>query len=468
MLDKPFSPGPVSKIIGSLDHIANNFPINDPTTPELVSEVGLPSVGKLSYAVQGLSMEPKNANENRALNCHFHIGHCLNTAQRMMQKPLHSWAATRLLQVFPAAGSDMNAYYDRRSLKFFYYNFKGKNVYFGDSSDIITHELGHAILDAMRPDFWSVQALEIWSFHEAFSDITAVFNFLNHNRGIKAVLDETGGNLRVSNHASRLAEEIGKLIRDVTGDGSYLSNALRDLAVEKFHYSKPSSLPKSCPNNQLAAECHSFGRVFSAAWYEALVRAYEYECSTGKTPEIALKVARDACFSIILKAIPISPRTSDYYEAVARCMVGVASYCGEEYPKIFSEVFTEWNIISQEPAKILSSVSWHDVALKLERGDQVVKTRSGAFVCMKTPESVKVSDLPLISGLSLPSDFEVSITSDNFYEFDKYGNLVGEIKSDKNRSLADAAECMSYVSNELGADGMWEIKDGKLERRFVR
>ncbi len=44
----------------------------------------------------------------------------------------------------PAAGADMNAYYDRRSLRFFYYNHRGRNVYFGDSADIVAHELGHA------------------------------------------------------------------------------------------------------------------------------------------------------------------------------------------------------------------------------------------------------------------------------------------------------------------------------------
>lgn len=468
MLNRTVYPGPISRMIGGLGHLAGNFPLNDPTTPSLVAEAGVPTMGHLQYAVHGLSMEPKNANETRALNCYFHIGHCLNSVQRTLQRPLQSWAATRLLQVQPAAGSDMNAYYDRRSLKFFYYNHKGRNVYFGDSSDIITHELGHAVLDAMRPDFWSVQALEIWSFHEAFSDIVAIFNVMSHDGAVRAVLGETGGNLRVSNSASRLAEEVGGLIRDVTGDASYLPNALRDPAVERFHYASPSSIPADAPNNRLAAECHSFGRVFSAAWYEALARAYEHESSSGKDPERALKAARDACFSTLLKAVPASPRTSNYFEAVARCMTTVASTFGEAYSEIFSDVFKEWKIVPEEAARALSATSWHDVVTRLDKRDRVVKTRSGVVVCMRGSSRAKVSDLPLVSGLSLPQDFEVELASDVFYEFDVSGRLAGEMRYDRPTALADAADCISHAADEMGPEGMWTVSDGTLERRFIR
>lgn len=468
MLKRTFRPGIISAAMANIGHMAGNIPLNDPTTPNLSAELEVPQMGHLKYAVHNLAFNPKNANERRSLNCYITIGRCANALQALMRQPLQGWAATKLMQVLPSAGSDMNAYYDRRSLRFFYYNHKGRNVYFGDSVDIIAHELGHAVLDAMRPDFWSVQALEIWSFHEAFSDIVAVFNMLNHDMIIKAVLEETGGDIGRSNHASRLAEEVGKLIRAVTDDPAYLEDALRNPATEKFRYVKPSSLPKDAPNDKLAAECHSFGRVFSAAWYEALSRCHSHEVSSGSDPEVALKKVRDACMSIVLKAVTASPRVPNYYEAVARCMVSVAADYGREYSLIFSNVFSEWDIVNTEAVGLLSNRSWGEVVRDLNRRDSVTKTKAGAIVSMKRSLSLKASDLPLISSLSLPSDLELDVPFDSYYEFDSSGNMVGEIAPNMDLVLNDAATCMSYVNEELGPDGMWELKDGRVQRRMVR
>jgi hypothetical protein len=468
MLKSNFKTGAVSSLFANLGYALGSFPINDPTTPSLVSDAGVPGMGHLKYAVQGLSMQPANHNEARALNCHVQLGHCINATQRLLRKPLQGWSAARLLHVMPAAGADMNAYYDRRSLRFFYYNHKGRNVYFGDSADIVAHELGHAILDAMRPDFWSVQALEIWSFHEAFSDIIAVFNLLNYDRAVDAVLEETGGDLRRSNHASRLAEEVGRLIRDVTGNPAYLENALRDPCVERFHYVNPASLPKEARNDRLAAECHSFGRVFSAAWYEALVRAHEHEMSTGKDPAGALKAARDICFSVALRGSEASPRVNNYYEAVARCMTAVAADHGPEYSRIFAEVFAEWKIVDHDSLRPLSSKSWSEVVGGLKREDRVLKTRSGAVVSVRNASSVKLSELPVVSSLSMPDYLELEVPADSYYEFDAMGNLVGEIVGDERATAEDAADCMSYVNQEMGPEGMWQVVDGKVSRRLIR
>lgn len=468
MLKKMFAPGPLSRMMAGLGNIAGNIPLNDPTTPNLSADLEMPSVGPLKYGVKGLTTNPTSANEVRAFNCHMSVGRCINSLQSLMRKPLQTWSAAKILEVHPAAGAEMNAYYDRRSLKFFYYNHKGRNFYFGDSMDIISHELGHAFLDAMRPDFWSVQSLEIWSFHEAFSDVVAVFNLLCHDLVVRSVIEETGGDLRRSNHASRLAEQVGWLLRDVTKDPAYLGDALRNPAVERFHYAPPSGLPKDAPNDALAAECHSFGRVFSAAWYEAFVRCYEHEVAQGSDRESAVKKARDACMSTLLKAAAASPRVANYYEAVARCAVSVASDHGEAYSKAFSDVFAEWGILQAGVAHSLSSRSWSEVVRDLDRNDTVLKTKSGALVSMKRRASLKVSKLPLMSGLSLPQDLEVEVPFDSYYEFDAKGNLVGEIAPDRDRILADAAECMSQAYGDMGSDGMWEIKEGRVSRRFVR
>ncbi len=464
MLKKFSAPGRLSRIIAQAADFMGNFVINDPTTPDLISNESVPSMGRLRYVVKGMSLEPKNDAEKRALNCYIALGNCINNIQKLMPNPIHSWAAVTDLAVVPSAGVEMNAYYDRRSLRFFYYNHKGRNVYFSDSADIITHELGHAILDAMRPDFWSVQALEIWSFHEAFSDIVAMFNLMNYDKVVEKVLSETGGDLKSSNSASRLAEEIGALIRSVTEDPTYLPNALRDPAVEVFHYIDPSKLPGDADNNRLAAECHSFGRVFSGAWYSFFVKCYEKLMSKGAKPEDAFRSSRDACFSIMLKAIPVSPRTSNYYSAVAKCMIAVSRDFGADYTETLTEVFQEWGIIKDEPMRSMSSINWTEAVINLKRGDKVIKTKTGALVTMKRKSTAKLSELDLTLAMAEGQDLVCELADDVFYEFDSSGNLVDEVVQRRFDLLKTTSSCVSSALS----DDMWEVKNGKLARRMIR
>lgn len=465
MLKKTTEAGRLAKIRAELVNMVGGFVINDPTTPDLVANVQPPAIGALKYSVQGLSPQPKNASERRALNCHISVGSCINAIQALLKSPLQRWAATSSLSVIPAAGVEMNAYYDRRSLRFFYYNYRGKNTYFADSSDIVTHELGHAVLDSMRPDFWSVQALEIWSFHEAFSDIVAMFNLMNYDAVIEKVLKETGGDLRLSNSASRLAEEVGELIRAVTKDPSYLPNALRDPARELFLYVDPSKLPAETSNNKLAAECHSFGRVFSAAWYNAFTKVYDSLVAKGDARSVAFKKARDICFSVLLKAVPLTPRTPKYYSAAAKCMVACAKDQGADISNIFREVFVAWKIVEPNEIKALSSKSWAEVLVGLNRGDKVVKTKGGgAIVAVREPKYAKISDLPVVSVLNVSPDLEVEIASDSYYEFDPSGKLVDEVVHDPKEARLASAACVAQALS----DGMWEESGGKLVRKFMR
>lgn len=464
MFKKTVEAGSLSKIRAQLNNLMNGFVINDPTTPDLVSNITIPAMGPLKYTVQGVSMNPMNANEKRALNCYVAIGDCINAIQAIAKTPIQRWASTSLLNVLPAAGVDMNAYYDRRSLRFFYYNFRGKNTYFSDSADIVTHELGHAILDSMRPDFWSVQALEIWSFHEAFSDIVAIFNLLNYEPVVAKVIAETGGNLRTSNSASKLAEQVGVLLRAVTNDPSYLPNALRDPAAEVYRYVNPATLPADAPNNRLAAECHSFGRVFSAAWYSALARTCDLMVSKGRDRASALRASRDLCFSVLLKAVPVAPRVNNFYSAVAKCMVASAKEFGQDYSKIFSDVFLEWGILSDASLKSLSNTSYSEVVASLKKSDKVVKTKDGgAILSIRRVASAKLSEMSGLSVLS-DTDLEVDLPSDLYYEFDPSGRLVDEIVPDRASLLTSASFCVQQAL----ADGMWGKMHGRLVRKFIR
>src|SRR5262247_3863818 len=46
----------------------------------------------------------------------------------------------------------------------------GVTVHACESPDVVNHEQGHALLDAVRPDFWDAPFAEVAAFHESFGD----------------------------------------------------------------------------------------------------------------------------------------------------------------------------------------------------------------------------------------------------------------------------------------------------------
>lgn len=446
----------------------SGYLINDPTTPDLSSAVSMPKKGLLNFSVKDMSENPQNSVQKRATNCHIVIGNCINNMQLRTKNPIKTWASTSNLQVIPAAGQEMNAYYDRRSLRFFYYPYMGKNVYFADSADIVTHELGHAFLDAIRPDFWSVQSLEIWSFHEAFSDIVAMFNLMCYDQAVDAALAQTKGDLSKSNVISKLAEEVGIMIKNVTKDPSYLPNALRDPAVENFKYIDPSMLPKDAPNNALAAECHSFGRVFSNAWYAIFVKFFELH-SKNSSPREAFHKARDSAFSILVQAVQSSARTDRYYSSVAKSMVVVGRGKNNEYGDIIASVLTEWNILTPSDLKTQSSPDLRfKVVAGLKRQDLVLKTHNSISICVKNDKFFDIGELPIFSLMSgVPQDLKIEVPYDTYYEFDSQGNLLDQVLPDEDSIKKSAADCLMLISGDIGSEKMWDIKDGLLKRQFI-
>ena len=92
--------------------------------------------------------------------------------------PLKHWQGStqrKKLKVNIDEGSDLNAYYDRQSLG--YYHFRSKKTKllrrFAASTDVVSHECGHALLDAVRPELWDSNFPEPNAFHEAFGDCVA-------------------------------------------------------------------------------------------------------------------------------------------------------------------------------------------------------------------------------------------------------------------------------------------------------
>jgi hypothetical protein len=187
------------------------------------------------------------------------------------------------------AGTDLNAYYDRAGLSFFRQTVSGVTVWSGDSPDIVCHETGHAILDSLCPGLWDAASAEIAAFHESFGDMTAVLSGLSLASIRQEVIGETTGELSRSSRLSRLAEQLGWAIRQLS-PSSVDADCLRNAANE-FFYKDPTGLPPSGPANQLSSEPHSFSRVFTGAFLESIAGIAHVLAGTAEVDDEALETA---------------------------------------------------------------------------------------------------------------------------------------------------------------------------------
>jgi hypothetical protein len=242
------------------------------------------------------------------------------------------WSSVFNLVAIPRAGNQLNAYYDRSSLRFFCGKDPQTNtvIYTCDAVGIVAHELGHAILDSLRPDLWNTAVLEIFAFHEAFGDILAIASVLQHDVVIDLMVKETTSkpgeipDLWQSNVASRLAEQLGHAIyyesKTVIGAERYLRNA-----YNTFAYVDPLKLPLGSSEKDLTQEPHNFGRVFSGAWYEAFCRVFAAEYVEDNPPQIygAIRKARDTMMRALLDASIKARSELHFLPAIASEMVKI-------------------------------------------------------------------------------------------------------------------------------------------------
>jgi hypothetical protein len=217
------------------------------------------------------------------------------------------------------AGEDFNAYYDRKSLEFFHGTAGGTTYYSGESPDVACHELGHAVLDAMRPQLWNAGFSEVAAFHESFGDMSAMLSALQLPSMRQDVLSETRGQLSRSSSLSRLAEQLGyaiRLIQPSAVDADCLRNA-----ANTFFYRDPSTLPPNGPAPTLCSEAHSFSRVFTGAFLDSLAGMLGVAANGGvATPDQLEEVSLNAA-KYLIAAIRKAAVVPNYYSQVAAAMV---------------------------------------------------------------------------------------------------------------------------------------------------
>ncbi len=180
----------------------------------------------------------------------------------------------RRLRILPRAFNDANAYYDRetgevlfgwdRAKKFAQRRSQpGGHVFLGLSHDVIAHEISHALLDGLRPNFLRPTHPDVTALHEGFADLVAVFLHFTRHEVVARALERTQGSPTDEQLAS-IGHQFGF---DLLDGRNPLRTALHDTDLDKPV--DPKLLYQS------AKEEHDLGSVLLSAVFEAFRRVYD-------------------------------------------------------------------------------------------------------------------------------------------------------------------------------------------------
>jgi hypothetical protein len=274
--------------------------------------------------------------------------------------PGTQWELGKTLPVILDDGVDLNAFYtrgdfqDAPGLHFFHATVGSQTFFSGESPDVVCHEMGHAVLDAIRPQLFDAQAIEAAAFHESFGDMSAILSSLQVPSFRQAVMSETGGTINRSSRLSRLAEQLGAAIRAQHPDATD-PDCLRN-AANSFFYRDPQTLPPAAPAAQLSSEPHSFSRVFTAAFLDLLAGIFKLQSNAPAAGDL-LTTSADAA-RLLVASILEAPVVPDYFSQVAAHMISVgerAPFNGK-YRGVVKSAFVRRGILSLDAAMTVTSV----------------------------------------------------------------------------------------------------------------
>jgi hypothetical protein len=188
------------------------------------------------------------------------------------------WRDDGKLHLVPHAFEGRNAYFDptRNAVLFGYYradssdpgaNLPGQIIFTCLSSDIVAHELTHAIVHRLRPHFSEPTNPDVFAWHEAFADLIALFQHFAYRDVVLESVAGQSGRIEDGSALFDLAAEFGQS----TGRGAALRRAV-DPAV-------PVEERRSPDKFRDATEPHERGACFVGAIFDAYVDRYQARVS---------------------------------------------------------------------------------------------------------------------------------------------------------------------------------------------
>ncbi|MBL8299682.1 MAG: S8 family serine peptidase [Rhodanobacteraceae bacterium] len=284
----------------------------------------------------------------------------------------------RRLRIYPHALRDDNAYYspDKVALLFGYFpadsrddaaTATGSLVFTCLSSDVIAHEMSHALLDGLHRRFQEASNPDVPAFHEAFADIVALFQHFTMTELVRFEIARSRYDLSA-------AELLGGLARQF-GEGTSRSGPLRNYVndAERTLRYDPT------------LEVHDLGSVLVYAVYEAFLRIVERRtddliriatAGSGVLPQGHLhpnlvqrltsetcKVARHVlhmCIRALDYCPPVDITFGDYLRALITADMDTAANDHRAYRIAFMEAFRLRGIVPRDVRTISQeSLTWN-------------------------------------------------------------------------------------------------------------
>jgi hypothetical protein len=313
-------------------------------------------------------------------------------------------------------GEDFNAYYARESgLNFFHGDVTKLNpsvtVFSGESPDVVCHELGHAILDAVKPELFDAMSLEVAAFHEGFGDMSSMLSALQLETFREFVLNQTNGHLNENSRLSQLARQLGWAIRVQFDPTAVDADCLRN-TCNSFFYQDPTGLPPSAPATQLASEPHNFSRVFSGAFLDVLAGMFQIG-STGNPASDSDKLAAISLDAgkLLIEGVRLAAVGPGFYAQVAAGMIQAdQTLNGGRYRTALSSSFVQRGILSAAAAvSLVRDLQTHGGQVYGISGQVMGRTRQVQFEGDNEGYKKTGKDVPALSVHPLTTNFGVTL-----------------------------------------------------------
>jgi len=183
------------------------------------------------------------------------------------------------LRLYPHALREANAYYspDKKAILFGYFPalydnslgiLPGGLVFSCLSHDIIAHEMTHAVLDGMHRRFVENTNPDALAFHEAFSDIVALFQHFTFPEVLYHQIAQTRGDLSAQSQLGKLAQQFGK----AQGKRNALRDALGSINPNTGEWSAQKPDPT---DYEKTTEAHARGSILVAALFDCFITLYK-------------------------------------------------------------------------------------------------------------------------------------------------------------------------------------------------
>lgn len=334
----PLRPGPVGDYLEVVDvdpASGKAYAPVDLNDPWLLAQNGLPpSEGNPKFhqqMVYAVAMKTIGAFEKA-------LGRRALWAQHWPRKPDGSYGdavPVRRLRIYPHALRAPNAYYspNKVALLFGYFpanstqndaTAPGSMVFTCLSSDIVSHEMSHALLDGLYRRFQENSNPDVAAFHEGFADIVAVFQHFTIPELVRFEIGRARGRLDAATLLAGLAAQFG--------EGSGIGGALRNYLSEKTRARRYAT----------TMEPHDRGEILVLAVYDAFLAIVQrrtadlVRIATGGTgilpsgalhPDLVKRLTRETCkaaehvLRICIRALDYCPAVDITFEEYLRAII---------------------------------------------------------------------------------------------------------------------------------------------------